>query len=65
MKIRFNEDEEVVARLRAALLKKELYCPCRLQRIEDNRCMCQEVRAQIADPEFEGYCHCMLYYKEK
>ena len=22
-------------------------------------------RDQIADPEFEGYCHCMLYYKEK
>ena len=20
---------------------------------------------QIADPEFEGYCHCRLYYKEK
>ena len=20
---------------------------------------------QIADPDFEGYCHCMLYYKEK
>ena len=20
---------------------------------------------QIADPSFEGYCHCRLYYKEK
>ena len=19
----------------------------------------------IADPDFEGYCHCMLYYKSK
>ena len=65
MKIRFNEDEEVVARLRTAMLKQELYGPCRLQRIEDNRCMCKEFRDQIADPEFEGYCHCMLYYKEK
>jgi hypothetical protein len=27
--------------------------------------MCQEFRDQIADPEFEGYCHCRLYYKEK
>ena len=27
--------------------------------------MCKEFRDQIADPEFEGYCHCMLYYKEK
>ena len=24
-----------------------------------------EFKAQIADPEFEGFCHCMLYYKEK
>ncbi len=20
---------------------------------------------QIADPEFEGFCHCMLYYKSR
>ena len=25
--------------------------------------MCREFGEQIADPEFEGYCHCMLYYK--
>ena len=25
----------------------------------------KEFRDQIADPEFEGYCHCRLYYKEK
>lgn len=65
MKIRYNEDAEVVARLRAALLKRDLQCPCRLQKIEDNVCMCKEFRDQIADPKFEGYCHCRLYYKEK
>lgn len=65
MKIRFNEDEQVVARIREGLLKKEGFCPCRLQRTEENRCMCEEFRNQIADPEFEGYCHCRLYYKEK
>ena len=56
MRIRYNEDAEVVARLRAALLKRDLQCPCRLQKIEDNVCMCKEFRDQIADPEFEGYC---------
>ena len=65
MKIRYNEDAEVVARLRAALLKRELYCPCRVQRTEDNVCMCREFREQIADPAFEGYCHCRLYSTEK
>ena len=32
---------------------------------EDNKCMCKEFREQIADPEFEGFCHCMLYYKSR
>jgi len=27
--------------------------------------MCKEFRDQIKDPDFEGYCHCFLYYKEK
>jgi len=27
--------------------------------------MCKEFRDQIADENFEGYCHCLLYYKEK
>ena len=39
------------------------YCPCRLERIPENKCICEEFRNQIKDPEFEGYCHCMLYYK--
>ena len=54
MRIKYNKDAEDVARLRAALLKRDLQCPCRLQKIEDNVCMCKEFRDQIADPEFEG-----------
>ena len=65
MRIIFNEDAQVVEKLREALKKKEGYCPCRLQRTEDNVCMGREFREQIADPEFEGYCHGRLYYKEK
>ena len=65
MRIIFNEDAQVVEKLREALKKKDGYCPCRLRRTEDNVCMCREFREQIADPEFEGYCHCRLYYKEK
>ena len=25
----------------------------------------KEFREQMKDPNFEGYCHCMLYYKTK
>ena len=65
MKIIFNPDENVVSAIRNGLKKKEGYCPCRLQKIEDNVCMCKEFRDQIADPNFEGYCHCRLYLKVK
>ena len=65
MKIRLNEDEEVVKMIKDGLKAKDGYCPCRLEKTEDNKCMCKEFKEQIADPNFEGYCHCMLYYKEK
>lgn len=65
MKVVFNPDAEMAEKIRQAMLKKEGYCPCRLQRIPENVCMCQEFRDQIADPDYEGYCHCRLYYKYK
>ena len=65
MKIRFNENAEVVEAVKEGLKRTGGYCPCRLERTEENKCMCLEFRRQINDPEYEGYCHCMLYYKEK
>jgi ferredoxin-thioredoxin reductase catalytic subunit len=65
MAIRLNEDKEVVKMIKEGLKAKGGYCPCRLEKTEDNKCICKEFRDQMADPEFEGYCHCMLYYKEK
>ena len=64
-KIRLNENEEIVRTIREGLAAKGGYCPCRVEIKEEYKCMCQEFRDQIADPNFEGYCHCMLYYKEK
>ena len=65
MKIKINDDKNLVDTIRNGLIKKQGYCPCKLQKVEDNICMCKEFREQIADPDFEGYCHCRLYYKEK
>ena len=65
MAIRLNEDKEIVARVKEGLKAKGGYCPCRLQKTEDNKCICKEFREQIADPNFEGYCHCLLYYKTR
>lgn len=60
-----NPDKETVSAVREGLKKTGGYCPCRLQRDDDYKCICKEFREQIADPDFEGYCHCMLYYKTK
>ena len=63
--VRYNEDEMVVKTVKEGLLKKDGYCPCKLGKLEENKCMCEEFKAQIKDPDFEGYCHCKLYYKSK
>ena len=64
MKIRSNENEEIVKLVKEGLEKSGGYCPCRLSKTEDTRCMCKEFRDQIADSDFTGYCHCLLYYKD-
>ena len=63
--IKLNENREIVDTVREGLKRTGGYCPCRLERTEDTKCMCTEVKEQIADPNYEGYCHCMLYYKSK
>ena len=65
MRVRLNEDKEIVKTVKEGLARTGGYCPCRLARTDDYKCMCKEFKEQIADPEFEGYCHCMLYFKEK
>ena len=65
MKIRLNENKEIADMVKEGLKARGGYCPCRREMTEDTKCMCKEFREQIADPEFEGYCHCLLYYKEK
>ncbi len=44
MKVRLNEDKEVVARVKEGLKRTGGYCPCRLARREDNTCRCKEFR---------------------
>lgn len=65
MAVILNENKEIVDTIREGLRKKDGHCPCRIEQTEDTKCMCKEFREQIADPNFEGYCHCMLYYKSK
>ena len=54
MKITTNPDKAIVDKIKEGLKKTGGYCPCRLERIEDNKCMCKEFKDQIKDPDFEG-----------
>lgn len=65
MAIRLNSDKDIVNTVKEGLKRNGGYCPCRIERTEEFKCMCEEFKRQIADPNFEGYCHCMLYYKTK
>ena len=64
-KVRLNSDAAMVRMIKEGLKEKDGYCPCRQGKKDEYKSICQEFRDQIADPEFEGYCHCMLYYKER
>lgn len=64
-KIKLNPDVRVVKKIRDGLKATGGYCPCYTERSPERKCMCEEFKAQIEDPEFEGFCHCKLYYKEK
>lgn len=63
--VRLSENADYVKKLRERMAQNGGYCPCRIQRIPENLCICAEFRNQIADPDFSGFCHCKLYYKEK
>jgi len=59
MKIRVSDDTELVAEIRQKLKENNNYCPCRIEKTDDTKCMCKEFREQES-----GECHCGLYIKE-
>lgn len=63
--IKLNDDPEIVASLKDALEQTGGYCPCVISHTEADRCMCEDFRKKVADPDFEGWCHCKLYFKAK
>ena len=65
MSVKVNDNKEIVKTIKQGLKRTGGYCPCKIEKIDDNKCMCKEFKEQIQDPNFEGYCHCMLYYKSR
>lgn len=59
MKIRYNENKEIVEAVKQGLKEKGGYCPCRREKTEDYKCMCKEFREQES-----GECHCGRFIKK-
>lgn len=59
MKITKNLDKDFVEQMLKALKENSNYCPCKIEKTKDTKCMCKEFREQK-----DGWCHCGLYYKE-
>ena len=60
MKIKLNPDKTIVENIRRKLKENDGYCPCRLKKTPETKCMCKEFIEQDA-----GECHCGLYIKER
>ena len=63
-KFHLNPDAEIVKNIREGLKRTGGYCPCRLQHIPENICICKEFKEQLADPNYHGPCQCGLYVKD-
>jgi nicotinate (nicotinamide) nucleotide adenylyltransferase len=58
-----NSEEKVVKVVKDGLRRKEGFCPCRLPKLPEFFCPCDEFKAQLADASYHGLCHCRLYLK--
>ena len=61
--VTLNTDEKIVAAVRAGIVRKNGFCPCRLPKLPEFFCPCDEFKAQLRDPDYHGLCHCRLYMK--
>jgi ferredoxin-thioredoxin reductase catalytic subunit len=61
MKVKVNNNAELVAEIRQKLKENDGYCPCRIDKTPENKCMCQE----FINQQETGECHCGLYIKEE
>lgn len=60
MMIKLNPDSGYVAEVRKKLKDNDGYCPCRLVKTPETKCICRD----FMEAE-EGMCDCGLYIKTK
>lgn len=60
VKIVVSQNKERVAMIRKQLKENGGYCPCRIVKNDDTRCLCKEFLESVASGK-TGRCHCGLY----
>lgn len=58
MRIKETEDKSHARKVREALRQNDGYCPCRIEKTPETKCMCKEFLEQES-----GECLCGLYVK--
>lgn len=61
MKITANPDKNIVKEVREMIKKNDGFCPCKIEKNKDTKCICKE----FIEQNYAGYCSCGLYYKEE
>lgn len=61
--VMMNPDAKLAGVVRQGVIRKNAFCPCRLQKLPEFFCPCDEFKGQLQDPEYHGLCHCRLYLK--
>lgn len=56
--IKISDETELVEKIKQALKENDGYCPCKLEKKPENKCMCEEFK-NSKDQE----CHCGLYIR--
>lgn len=59
MKIVLNDSKELVKKIKKAVSDNDGYCPCKVQKNSDTKCICKEFR----ECDHAGPCQCGLYKK--
>lgn len=63
MQVKTNPDKEIVKEIRNKLKANGGYCPCRISKTPDTKCICKEFQDMIERKE-NGTCHCGLFIIE-
>lgn len=57
MKIVLNKNSESFKEIEQAVKDNDGYCPCKLEKTPDTKCICKEFRNQVKEGIL-GECHC-------